>query len=170
MFHLSNGLIPYLREVSFQQVMMLNTCHWLAQYYCVTSLRQCRFWHTIKLRELLPITDQQDGILARGAPRTQTQLSSTVIVRPSWRTNKAQFDLLNPIMRHLEVISYLSCLIPNATVYLLFGAYPRQYVAAQMSLRNWCLSSRICDVFLTSLSWLSSASFPGYHSLHYCLL
>ena len=25
----------------------------------------------------------------------------------------------------------------------------------------------ICDVFLPSLSWLSSASFPGYHSLHY---
>ena len=28
----------------------------------------------------------------------------------------------------------------------------------------------ICDVFLSSLSWLSSASFPGYYSLHYCLL
>ena len=28
----------------------------------------------------------------------------------------------------------------------------------------------ICDVFLPSLSWLSSASFPGYHSLPYCLL
>ena len=28
----------------------------------------------------------------------------------------------------------------------------------------------ICDDFLPSLSWLSSASFPCYHSLHYCLL
>ena len=26
-------------------------------------------------------------------------------------------------------------------------------------------TERICDVFLPSLSWLSSASFPGYHSL-----
>ena len=31
-------------------------------------------------------------------------------------------------------------------------------------------TERIRDVFLPSLSWLSSASFPGYHSLHYCLL
>ena len=31
-------------------------------------------------------------------------------------------------------------------------------------------TKRISDVFLPSLSWLSSASFPGYHSLHYCLL
>ena len=31
-------------------------------------------------------------------------------------------------------------------------------------------TKRICDVFLPSLSWLSSASFPGYHSLYYCLL
>ena len=31
-------------------------------------------------------------------------------------------------------------------------------------------TKRICDVFLPSLSWLSSASFPGYHLLHYCLL
>ena len=28
-------------------------------------------------------------------------------------------------------------------------------------------TERIRDVFLPSLSWLSSASFPGYHSLHY---
>ena len=31
-------------------------------------------------------------------------------------------------------------------------------------------TKRICDVFLPSLSWLSSASFPAYHSLHYYLL
>ena len=31
-------------------------------------------------------------------------------------------------------------------------------------------TKRICDVFPPSLSWLSSASFSGYHSLHYCLL
>ena len=31
-------------------------------------------------------------------------------------------------------------------------------------------TKRICDVFLPSLSWLSSASYSGYHSLHYCLL
>ena len=31
-------------------------------------------------------------------------------------------------------------------------------------------TERIRDVFLPSLSWLSSASFPGYHSLPYCLL
>ena len=31
-------------------------------------------------------------------------------------------------------------------------------------------TKRICDVFLLSLSWLSSASFPGYHSLQYRLL
>ena len=31
-------------------------------------------------------------------------------------------------------------------------------------------TERIRDVFLPYLSWLSSASFPGYHSLHYCLL
>ena len=31
-------------------------------------------------------------------------------------------------------------------------------------------TKRICDVFLLSVSWLSSASFPGYHSLHYSIL
>ena len=34
-----------------------------------------------------------------------------------------------------------------------------------------CHSTKhICDVFLPSLSWLSSASFPSYHSFHHCLL
>ena len=52
----------------------------------------------------------------------------------------------------------------------------------QMFLRNCCppslrhsaccchRSKRICDVFLPSLSWIPSASFPGYTSFHYCLL
>ena len=31
-------------------------------------------------------------------------------------------------------------------------------------------TKRIWDVFLPSLSWVSSASFPCYNSLHYCLL
>ena len=31
-------------------------------------------------------------------------------------------------------------------------------------------TKHICDVLLTSLSWVSSTSFPSYHSLHYFLL
>ena len=31
-------------------------------------------------------------------------------------------------------------------------------------------TKRMYNVFLPSLSWLSSSSFPGYHSLHCCLL
>ena len=31
-------------------------------------------------------------------------------------------------------------------------------------------TTRVSDVFLPSLSWLSSASFSDYHYLHYCLL
>ena len=65
---------------------------------------------------------------------------------------------------------------------LVLGAYPHQDVAAQMSVRNGCLSSAslfaaaivytecICNVFLYYLSWLSSASFPCYHSSLHCLL
>ena len=62
--------------------------------------------------------------------------------------------------------------------FFLLGAYPRQDVAAQMPVlrhsacccRECHRTNRIRVVFLPFLSWLSSASFPGYHSLHYRLL
>ena len=60
-----------------------------------------------------------------------------------------------------------------------FSKHPLRDVAVQMSAKSMPVANstcccdctkRICDVFLPSLSWLSSASFPHYNSMHYCLL
>ena len=68
----------------------------------------------------------------------------------------------------------------SANKYERFGQI--NYIAAEMSLQNWRLFSAImlaaaivtnvlltiCDVIVSSLSWVFSASVSGYHSLHFC--
>ena len=75
----------------------------------------------------------------------------------------------------------LRCIYTNDNGYFFFSEHilirtslPIVFVKSMLVLcHSACCchrTKRICDVFLPSLSWHSSASFPGHHCLHYCLL
>ena len=104
---------------------------------------------------------------------------------PCWRFTRRNLPI------HSELVSGVFRVglqegFPNVSgkylyLLLLLGAYHRQdvaahYVSAKLMpvLRHSACcchrTKRIWDVFLPSLSWVSSASFPCYNSLHYCLL
>ncbi len=95
---------------------------------------------------------------------------------PCWRFTRRNLPI------HSELVSGVFRVglqegFPNvANIYIFFFFFSEHIIVRTslpiMSLPNWCLSSatlvcchhtkRIWDVFVPSLSWVSSASFPGY--------